>query len=841
MNFLFNLSVREIRSSWRRLLFFFLCIAIGVGSVVALRSLIRNLSQAVGGDARALLTADFVIDSNSGFSPSDISKIESIVEGSSIVEARNEIMESSAMARPADKTKDAIEFVSLKGIESPFPLVGNFVLAGGRPFEFAMLENRGAIAAPLLLEELGISVGDKILIGDSEFQVRATFDEEPGGSGGFRLGARVFIEKKAFEEAGIAQNRSRIRQRILYRTSSNPTALVKLLREELKDTTLRVRSYRETQERLGEQFERTENYLALTGLLILVLGGVGVWNVARVFVEQKRKAVAILKCLGASGTTIIMAYVIQIAVLGLLGSLFGVALAQLGLLAARSGFNDALPATMKYTIDLSTAVQGIFLGLIISLLFSALPLLQVRNIKPNLLLRDDNNDRLRSLDPVKWLFGILCLGGLLGLAVWQADSAIVGTIFLVGLAVTSSVLYFSAYLFTLFLRRLRKFGTFSIGQALNSLHRPGNQTKVILLAVGLGAFVVLAVQSLESNLVREFDFSRNQRLPSFFFFDIQQSQVDGFGKLVKRNLNEEAEIIPTIRARISHVNGIPLQFDDKEVRQQQGQIGREFAVTYREDLDEGEELVSGSWWDGRKSTLPQVSVLDSIAETLKLKPGDSMTFDISGRPITVQVANIRKLDVRNTRTAFIFVFRPGVLEGAPRSFAANILTRVPSNKRQRLQRDVVDQYPNVQIIDVAEIVAVVQRLVENFVLAISFVGSFVILSGILILIGSVSLTKSQRIYENAVLKTLGAKRKTLLAIIVAEYGILGLMAGMIGSLFAVAMSYAVSVYVLEIEWMPNATLTLAGVAITAVLVTIVGTVASFGVLFRKPLATLRSQ
>ncbi len=417
----------------------------------------------------------------------------------------------------------------------------------------------------------------------------------------------------------------------------------------------------------------------------------------------------------------------------------------------------------------------------------------------------------------------------------------VGTIFLIGLAVTTSVLYFAAFLFTRFLRRLRQFGPFSIAQALNSLHRPGSQTKVILLAVGLGAFVVLAVQSLEANLVREFDFSRNQRLPSFFFFDIQQSQVKGFEKLVRDNLNEKAEIIPTVRARISHVNGAALQFDDKEVRRQQGQIGREFAVTYRQALDEGEELIKGSWWNEQKPDLPQVSVLDSMAETLKIKPGDSMTFDISGRLITAQVANIRKLDVRNTRTAFIFVFHPDVLEGAPKSFAANILTRVPANQRQRLQRDVVDEYPNVQIIDVAEIVAVLQRLVENFVLAISFVGSFVILSGILILIGSVSLTKSQRVYENAVLKTLGAKRSTLIAILVAEYGILGLMAGLIGSVFAIAMSYSVSVYVLDIEWTPNTLLMALGVLVTSMLVTVIGTAASFDVLFRKPLGTLRSQ
>ncbi|MCA1625845.1 MAG: ABC transporter permease, partial [Acidobacteria bacterium] len=170
MNFIFNLTFREIRSSWRRLLFFFLCIAIGVGSVVALRSLIQNLSQSVGGDARELLTADFVVNSTNDFSPTDVEKIEAVIGKSNIVEARNEAMETSAMARPSDKTNEGLQFVELKGIEPPFPLVGNFTLSGGAPFDFELLENRGAVVAPILLTELNVKVGDKIRIGDAEFQ-----------------------------------------------------------------------------------------------------------------------------------------------------------------------------------------------------------------------------------------------------------------------------------------------------------------------------------------------------------------------------------------------------------------------------------------------------------------------------------------------------------------------------------------------------------------------------------------------------------------------------------------------------------------------------------------------
>lgn len=840
MNFIFNLTRREIRSSWRRLLFFFLCIALGVGSVVALRSLIQNLMLAVGTDTRALMTADVEVSSTSDFTPSEIGKIEKVISASGIVEARNEVMTTSAMASPADRSNPNTRLVELKGVEPPFPLVGDFRMADGSPFDFRLLENNGAVVARILLEDLQVKQGDRIKIGEQEFEIRGVFDEEPGGTSGFRIGPRVFIAKTAFDTAGITRNSSRVRRRILYRTSDNPTELVRQLREELKGTTLSVQSYRETQENLGEQFARTENYLALTGLLILVLGGIGVWNVARAFVEQKRRTVAVLKCLGAGGTRIISVYLLQILTLGVVGSFFGVVLAQIGLWIVRLQFIDTLPAKMSYSIGPWTAAQGILLGVAISILFSALPLLQIRNIKPRLLLRDENNVNLRRLDPTKWIFGALSLIALLGLAVWQAGSLKVGAFFLGGLGATALVLYITALVLTVFLRRFRVFGSFSFRQAINSLYRPGNQTRIILLAVGLGAFVVLAVQSLQANLVREFDLARNQRLPSLFFIDVQKSQIGELVNIIEERVGEKAEAIPTVRARISHVNGQPFDFQNPEVRQQRGQIGREFAVTYRPNLDENETVIEGAWWSGDAS-VPQVSVEEEMARRLNVGVGDSITFDISGRKITAQVANIRKIDLRNTRTVFIFVFRPGVLEAAPQTFAATVLTRVPPTERQRLQRQVVGLFPNIQIIDVADIVAAVQKLVNNFVLAISFVGSFVILSGILILIGSIALTKSQRIYENAILKTLGASRMTLAAILFGEYGLLGILAGLIGAGFAIVLSWAVSRFVIDVEWEFDPLLMAAGVVLTAMVVVLVGCLTSFDVLFRKPLSTLRSQ
>ncbi len=292
--------------------------------------------------------------------------------------------------------------------------------------------------------------------------------------------------------------------------------------------------------------------------------------------------------MGADSGKVIFVYLLQILTLGFLGSLFGILLAQLTLWFVEGRFGADLPENMSSNLQTSAAWQGIILGVLISLLFSLLPLLQIRQIKPSLLLRDANNEQIRRLDWTKWIFGFLTLAGILGVAVWQAGSWKVGTSFLVGLGLTSIILYFTATLLTKLLQKTKKFSSFSIAQAVNSLYRPGNQTRVVLLAVGLGAFVVIAVQSLQNNLIREFDFTRNESLPSLFLVDIQPSQVESVTQLASEVTDEEIKPVPTIRARIALVEGKSIDFQQREVRQQQGQIGREFAVTYRPNLDENE-------------------------------------------------------------------------------------------------------------------------------------------------------------------------------------------------------------------------------------------------------------
>jgi putative ABC transport system permease protein len=843
VSFIFNLAWRELRASWRRLLFFFLCIGIGVGSIVALRSMIQSLNRAVAGEARALMTADVQADTTREWPADALAKIERVARPP-LVEAQTETIEAPTMLRPADEGPGGTLMVELKGVERGFPLYGDFRLEDGRPFDFALVEGGGAVVAPLLLERLGLNVGDRVRIGEREFEIRGVSKQEPGASGGgFRLGPRVFVARADLEAAGLTGFGSRARRRMLFKTQEGRQGeLVGALRSELGNNFVNVRSYRDSEESLGEQFARAENYLSLTGLVVLVLGGIGVSSVTRVFVEQKKKTIAVLKCVGATGRRLTLAYLAQVLALGALGSLLGVALAKAALLFVRTRFAESLPANLSYDLQSGAVAQGLGLGLLISLLFSALPLLRIRRIKPNMLLRETEPDATgRRPDLWRAFVACLVLAGLLLLTSWQAGSLRVGVFFLGGLGLTALVLYLAAWLLILLVRRARGLGTFAVRQAVNSMHRPGNQTRVIVLAVGLGAFLVLSVQALQAGLLDEFDVARRGNLPNMYLIDVQRDQVEGVREIVERTAGARAELIPTLRARIAAVNGKEVDLEAAGVRGERGRLGREYVVTYRPRLEYNETLVAGTFWDETPSAEAEVSIEEALRGTGGIDVGSAITFDIQGRKVTARVTSVRRVDWRNSRTGFLVLFRPGALDRAPATFVGAVDGPTAEPERSRFQRAIVDRYPNVSVIDVADIVRGVSRILSNITLAVSFIGGFVFLSGALILVGSIAMTKFQRVYEAAVLKTLGAQRRVLLTIMLAEYGLLGLVAGLVGAAAANGLSYAVSRYVFEIDWAFAPALNAAGVAATALLVAAVGALSSLDVLTKKPLAILRAQ
>jgi putative ABC transport system permease protein len=475
------------------------------------------------------------------------------------------------------------------------------------------------------------------------------------------------------------------------------------------------------------------------------------------------------------------------------------------------------------------------------LLFSVAPLLQVRFVKPSLLLREESVRGRRD-----WL-GIAVLvavaAGLVAITAWQAASLRVGLIVCAGFAGLAFVLTLAGRALVALVAPLASSRSFPLRHAVLHLSRPGNQTRVILLAVGLGAFFIVGVRSLQATLLDEFSLQVSEESPDMFLLDIQRSQADG----VRAFLSDPAhgsgdfQLIPVMRARVTGVTGRQTTLDSVEEVRRRGSLAREYTVTYRDHLETNERVRDGRFWSG-PSAEPEVSIERSIHERFNIDVGDLMRFDILGRVIEARVTSVREVEWRESRNGgFMFVFRPGPFDKAPQTFVSPLKGPSDPASRARFQHDLVEQFPNISVIDFREVLETVRDVMSKVTLAITVVGGLVLFSGALILIGAVAMTKFQRVYEAAVFKTLGANTRTIARMLLLEYGVLGALAGLVGSLGAIVLTWGVSRYALEIPWRIFPRENVGGVVLTAILVAAIGVLSSLDVLRNKPLSTLRAE
>lgn len=850
MKFVINLAWREMRASWRRLLFFFICIAIGVGSIVALRSLVQNVKAALGREARSLLTADVQASSGSPWNAEIRATLERYYK-SPLVEAHTETIETATMLRSVEDENAPPKMIELKAVQPQFPFYGEIVLAGGAKYSHGLVKNRGALVKQSLMTALDLKIGDRVSIGDLDFTIRGVVESEPGsGMNALSFGPRVIVDYDDAVAAGMNKLGSRARYRALFKTRAGgmDPLLEGLRRDLIKQPHVAVRSFRHSQDRMSESLTQVEDYLSLVGLIILVLGGIGVSSVTRVFVLQKMKTIAILKCLGGKNARVLGAYLAQILTLGLLGSLMGLLFAKVVTTLLPKLIAGRIPFNVEFGLTWQAASQGLGMGLLISLLFSLTPLLEIRRIKPILVLRSlttpgKARPAFRDLDWVKLASVLVGALGLIGLASWQAGSLKVGAIFLAALAAMALALNLAAAALMKFVRGLRSLPSFSVRQGVNSLYRPGNQTRIILMAVGLGVFFVVAVRSLQLNLRQEFAIDMSALRADMYLIEIQPDQRGGVEEIAEKYIGSKPQLIPTVSARITGISNTQANLDNVKPNESRGMMGREYILTYRNHAEDFEKVTVGEFWDSPSppGAEPEVSIEELLHKELGLNVGDTMTFSVQGRHITARVANIRQVDWRNARTGFLVVFRPGPLDRAPAKFVAAIKGPADSTSRARLQRDLIDKYPNVSVVDVRDIIEIARGIVQNVSLAVSFVGGFVFLSGLLILIGSIAMTKFHRLYESAILKTLGAKKKLIITTLLVEYGVLGLLAGALGSSAAIALTWAISKHALKIDWHFIPSVNLLGVVVAAALVMVVGALSSWDVMVKKPLGILRAE
>jgi putative ABC transport system permease protein len=472
------------------------------------------------------------------------------------------------------------------------------------------------------------------------------------------------------------------------------------------------------------------------------------------------------------------------------------------------------------------------------------PLLEVRRVKPSLLLRHDVPAG-RGIDWLKWGTTLAVGAALVGVAAWQAGSLRVGLLLSAGFVATAVVLHVAGLALIWTVQPLRFARSFAVRHAVLHIVRPGNQTRVILLAVGLGVFFILGVRGLQANLLRDFAIQAGPDAPDMFLIDIQPDQRAPLASYVdEQNGDAAAPVpIPVLRARVVAVQGRNLALDSYEQVRGRSGLSREFTITYRTALQPNEQVVAGQWWESEPSSgEPEVSIEEGFLERNPIQVGDHMQFDVLGRVITARVASIRRVDWQDFRTGgFMFVFRPGVFDRAPHTFIASMQGPRDPETRARMQAGLVARFPNVSVIDLREILTTIQGIVSNVTLAVTVVGALVLLSGALILVGAVSMTKFRRVYEAAILKTLGASGRLVAAMLIVEYGVLGLIAGAVGAIGAVALSWGVARYALDLPWEPAPLLTIGGILATAAVVAAVGVLSSLDVLRHKPLATLRAE
>ena len=842
MNFVFAMAVREMRASWKRLLFFFICIAIGVGAIVALRSVIQSVRHTFAGEARSLIAADAIITSNQALNPDLIAKIDRRLQTAGAESIRS--VELATMTRPADRADGRARMVELRAVEAGFPYYGTMKLAGAQAFDHSLLANFGVLVRPELLAQLDVKVGDRLTIGSQRFTIRGVLESEPGRRlGAFSIGPRVFVDLADLEKAGLVGFGSRASmQRLLRVPEATFDKLIVDLRADFANEFARVRSYKATEDDIGEDFERAENYLSLVGLVIVILGGIGVSSVTRVFVQQKMKSIAVLKCVGARSSQLLAIYVAQVAVLGLAGSALGVALAGLAMQAIPL-YVSTPGVEIDYGLTLPAVAQGLGIGLLVSLLFSLVPLLDVRHVKPSLLLRDEA--RSHRPDAIQIAVTLFVVAGLVGLTVWQAGSLRIGSVVAGGFAATAIVLHFAGSLLIRAVRPLSRSRSFALRHAVLQLSRPGSQMRIVLLAVGLGSFFIIGVRSLQQNLIDQFAVRMSADSPDMFLLDVQRDQVEAVEAVIAAHLDSGVTppaLVPVLRARVVGVAGSEVNLENYEDVRGRGSLAREYTITFRSKLESNEKVVLGKFWDDTPSQEPEVSIEQFINEQFKVNVGDTMRFDVLGRSISARVTSVRLVEWSESRAGgFMFVFRPGVLEQAPHSYIGFMRGPKDLDQRSRMQTALVAVAPNVSVIDGREIIEAIKSVIDNVTLAVTVVGTLVVVSGLMILIGAVAMTKFRRVYEAAIFKTLGATRGLIAAVLVMEYGLLGVLAGGIGAGGAIGLSWAVSRYALDIPFTPLIGMSAIGVAVTTLLVAAIGVVSSWEVLQRKPLATLRAE
>ncbi len=834
-----KMAWRDSRSSRKRLLLFVASIVLGVAALVAISSFGANLERAIDDQAKTLLGADLSVRSRAPFD----ADTEELLATLAADQSRQTSFSSMALF---PKT-DGLRLVQVRALEGDFPYYGRLETV---PEEAAKTFQDGpnALVDDNLMTQLGVQVGDSIKLGEVTFRVAGRLIDIPGESEAFSLAApRVFIPLSQLEATKLIQVGSRVSYRAFLKLPPGTDAdkLVEGLKPDLKRDRLDFDTIDSRKRRLGRAMENFYRFLNLVGFIALLLGSIGIASAIHLYVKQKVPTVAVLRCLGCDSRQTLAIYLIQAAAMGFLGaaggSLLGVGLQML----VPSVLRDFLPLSIPLSISVPAVLEGAGIGLGMAILFALFPLLPIRRVSPLLALRSEYEGGASRRDPLQWLVGLLIAAGVLGFAVTQTEQPLVGLFFFLGLATAFGLLAGVAKLITWGVRKVFPSSwSYVWRQGLANLYRPQNQTLVMMLALGLGTFLIVTLHLVQGTLLNQAELSGSGDSPNLVFFDIQSDQKPEILQTLKAEKAPILQDVPIVTMRLASVKGRSVEDmrEDGERGRPMWALTREYRSTYRSSLADTEKIVAGNWVgrvEAGQSEIP-ISLERGIAEELGVGVGDALVFDIQGVPLATRVASLRTVEWGRVQPNFFAVFPAGVLEDAPQFHV--LVTRTESaTESARLQRLVVGRFPNVSAIDLALVLTTIDAILDKVAFVIRFMAMFSFFTGLTVLIGAVATSRYQRMKEAVLLRTLGASRQQILKIMVVEYLFLGGFAAATGLLLALAASWALAFFVFETAFVPGLAFAFAALLGVVALTILIGVLNSRAVMDRPPLQILRAE
>lgn len=843
-----------------------------------------NVEQAILGDARGLLGGDIELSWRRTMSQNGQDVLDSISERNIVVSHITEMASMAAVEsnQPHDQaTKATSQLVELKALDSFYPLYGNLMVDPAQttkqllapiPSGCQRVPCFGAIAQKSLLIRLNLSLGSELRIGQANFIITGILVKEPDKiATAFSLGPRVMISRKALGSLELVKTGSRIHERFRLQLppSTNLEPWLGELRGRLSQEGVQVNSYRDAQPRLRRFLDQLTLYLGLIGLTILLVGGIGVACTIQGFITQKTPIIATLKTLGADSSQVIKIYLTQSLFLGGIGSLGG------GILG--TGLHQGLPLLLQGIIPenfpiyptLTPILRGIALGTLATLAFSLWPLLAIRSVSPSLVFRQDVDRSTFQIGPRPWraklvsavkdwwadrvqrMTSLFIAGCLLGLAIWQAHSLSLGLFFSGAFILAFLALLGGTSVLFLILRHIHVPQKFLLRHAANNLQRPGNFTKAMTLAIGIGVMLMTTLLTVQHALLDLIEDQIPTNAPSFFFIDIQPDQYAPFKQVLKQHIpNTPYDLVPVVRSRLTAIDGRPINPEEHKGKRNGWYFTREYVVTTFETLPKDNLLTQGQWWGNTQhqkslddskvqDNLPLVSVEEDAAKNLGLSVGSSLTLNIQGVPFVALVSSLRKVDWGSFSMNFFMIVEPGSLDGAPITYIAT--AKVPKTEEIPLQQAIVANMPNITAIHVGDVLDNIAKIFRQLAMGIQTLAVLCLITGAVVMIAAISINRYRRLHELAILKALGGGRGLLLFSLGTEFGLIGGFSGLVGLGLGCLLSWSILYFFFDLPWALNMTGLLTGLLMTIALTLVTGFLGTYRLLGFPPLSVLRQE